>query len=151
MSAEPRHGDLVEGTLEPQESVSEIHDAEPSHECQFQIEPEVDAEIAEVDLISVLAQTSAVSLYRASCSTGVGTSFRIPVLAWNWHTRLGFYRGNGARISLSPIHNWNRSYYPGSRPGLWFGGRLPSGTRTIRAFWWHDGSATWWNDAPISC
>lgn len=119
----------------------------------------IEVDIAEVEgaelmltpPVTVLARTTSVWIYDASCSRGATTSFAIPVTAYGWHTRLGYFRANGARIGLSPIFDWNRSFYAGSRPALRFNGRLPTGTKDLRAFWWYDGSATWWNSKSMAC
>ncbi|MFI5665520.1 hypothetical protein [Streptomyces sp. NPDC051704] len=110
-----------------------------------------DSEEIEVPSIGVLAQTSTVVIYDVDCTAGATTKFLIPVLAWGWKTRLGYYRTDTGRIGLSPIFNWNRSFYPGSNPSVRFRGRLPTGTKDLRAFWWYDGGPTWWNSKAIDC
>jgi hypothetical protein len=110
-----------------------------------------DSEDIEVPPITVLDQTNDVLIYAVHCATGATTKFQIPVNAWGWKTRLGYYRANSARIGLSPIFEWNRSFYPGSNPSVRFRGALPAGTKDLRAFWWYGGGTTWWNRKTINC
>lgn len=131
--------------------VGDIQAAPPTQDLAIEITESEDSKIVEAPPITVLAQTSSVWIYNATCAGGATTSFAIPVNAWGWHTRLGYYRANGARIALSPIFDWNRSFYAGSRPAVRFSGRLPVGTKDLRSFWWYDGSATWWNQKTMTC
>src|SRR3954468_11897178 len=84
-----------------------------------------------------LGQSSAVHVYDVGCGTGAGTSITMPVNAFGWHCRLGYFRADGGRIGLSVIVDFMRSYYPPSVVRARFNGRLPSGTRDLRAFWWY--------------
>ena len=131
--------------------VGDIHTAAPMQDLELEIVESDDSEVIDVPPITVLSLTSSVWIYNASCGDGAHTSFAIPITAYGWHTRLGYFRADGGRIGLSPIFDWNRSFYAGSRPSVNFTGRLPAGTKDLRAFWWYDGSATWWNRMSISC
>ncbi|MFF3676249.1 hypothetical protein ACFYYS_20060 [Streptomyces sp. NPDC002120] len=110
-----------------------------------------DSEHIEVPPITVLTQNDDVLLYDVNCATGATTKFAIPITAWGWKTRLGYFRANGTRIGLGPTFEWNRSFYPGSNPSVRFRGTLPPGTKDLRAFWWYDGGQTWWNKKVINC
>jgi hypothetical protein len=110
-----------------------------------------DSEEIAAPAVSVLAQSSSVSIYDVTCAGGATTKFLIPVLAWDWQTRLGYFRADGSRIGLSPIFYWNRSFYPGSNPSVRFNGRLPLGAKDLRAFWFYSGGPTWWNRKSIAC
>ena len=96
-------------------------------------------------------QTDDVLIYDVQCRGGATTKFQIPVNAWGWKTRLGYFRANGGRIGLSPIFEWNRSFYPGSNPSVRFRGALPAGTKDLRAFWFYETGPTWWNRKRINC
>lgn len=97
-------------------------------------------------------QTSSVSIYRVTCGGGATTSISIPINAWSWHARLGYYRANGSRIGWSGVWDSNRSFYPGYVVAAQFVGRIPAGTRDLRAFWWYDGAGnSWWNQVRIAC
>ncbi|MEU8677995.1 hypothetical protein [Streptomyces sp. NPDC048560] len=102
--------------------------------------------------ITLLSQTGTVSIYDVNCATGASTKFLIPITAWGWKTRLVYFRANGGRIGLSPIFEWNRSFYAGSTPSVRFRGALPAGTKDLGAYWWYEGSSTiWWNRKAINC
>lgn len=131
--------------------VGDIQTAPPMEDLEFEITESDDSEVIDPPPITLLAQTSSVWIYDATCASGATTSFAIPITAYGWHTRLGYFRANGARIGLSPIFDWNRSFYAGSRPSVRFRGRLPAGTKDLRAFWWYDGSSTWWNKRTMTC
>ena len=87
-------------------------------EGEFQ---EEDPSLPGLPPVQILGQTSSVWIYSVSCATGASTSFALPITAWGWCTRLGYYRADGGRIGLSSIYEWNRSFYAGSRPSA--GGR----------------------------
>lgn len=127
---------------------------DPLGDSELPITTEVGIELGEP--IQVLAQTSNVRFYSISCSGGATSTFRLPVTAYDWHLRFGYFRADGSRISLSTILHWHRSFYAGSV----LTGRcssLPAGTKDLRAFWWHgnaqDGTIgeIWWNRIRTNC
>lgn len=116
---------------------------------------EDDGEIEE--LLQILSQTSSVKFYSVACSSGAIATFRLPVTAFGWHARFGFFRADGSRISLTGIIDYQRSYYAGSVLKAQCTGRLPAGTKDLRTFWWYgsrqDGTIgeIWWNRIGINC
>ena len=131
--------------------VGDILTAPPTEGLDLQISEADDSEIIDAPPITLLGQTSSVWIYDATCANGVTTAFYIPITAYGWRTRLGYFRADGYRIALTAIFDWNRSFYAGSRPSLRFYGRLPLGTKDVRAFWWYPGSTTLWNRKTMPC
>lgn len=130
--------------------------SEPS-EGTVEAEMEGDAlevEEPEPDDPSVAYQTTRVRLYDVSCSGGASTSLLVPVTAFGYHARLGYFRRNGSRIGLSPIWDRPGSVYAGVTLRVRFNGRIPAGTKDLRAFWWY-GSAgdgpVYWNRVATDC
>jgi hypothetical protein len=101
-------------------------------------------------------RTDSVRIYGVGCATGATASFRIPLQAFYWHARLGYFTQAGQRIGLSPIIEFPRSYYPPSTPAARWNGKLPTGTKDLRAFWWYGApgdppSGVWWNRVALNC
>jgi hypothetical protein len=70
-----------------------------------------------------------VKIYRVSCASGASAQFTIPITAYYWHARLGYYRSDGSRIGFSQIVEWPRSFYgSGCKPtGAHTGKPAPTG------------------------
>jgi hypothetical protein len=120
------------------------------------IEMEVSSEIEEVPAeFEATAQTSAVEIFSVSCGAGASSRFRLPITAFYWHARLGYFRADGGRIGLSPIIEWPRSFYAGSVLSARWNGSLPRGLRDLRAFWWYgtepSSGPTYWNRKSQRC
>jgi hypothetical protein len=146
----------VTDTLDESE-VREIQD--PDGPDLVEMETEASEEVADDeapgDPHADFGLTGAVHIFNVGCSTGATTSFSVPINAFYWSTRLGYYRSDGSRIGLSPIVYWARSFYPPSVLTARFNGHIPSGTRDLRAFWWYgppgEASPPWWNHVSVNC
>jgi hypothetical protein len=133
--------------LDPQAEVLEF-------ETEASEEPAESEE--ESEGLHVTGQTGSVRIYSVGCSTGASTSFSLPITAFYWSVRLGYYRADGGRIGLSSIIRYPRSYYAGSVLSGRFNGRLPAGLRDLRAFWWYGApedtpGPVYWNRVNQSC
>jgi hypothetical protein len=100
--------------------------------------------------------TGNVRLYDVSCTKGAGTAIAVPINAFYWNARLGYYRSDGGRIGLSPIAAYRASAYPGVTIRARFNGRLPAGLRDLRAFWWYGAPGdtpgpVYWNHVGCRC
>jgi hypothetical protein len=143
----------VAEVLDPELDLLEM-EVESSSEPADAEEPEtVDAPVAGE---GIAGQTGSVRIYDVGCSTGAGTSFLLPITAFYWNARLGYFRSDGSRIGLSSIVRIPRSYYAGVTLRARFNGRLPAGLRDLRAFWWYGppeelGGPVYWNRISHKC
>ena len=102
-----------------------------------------------------LGLTHEVVITRADCASGAESKYTLPVVAFQWNARFGFYTAAGGRIALSGIAVFPRSYYSGSVLRVTYPYRLPAGTKAVRAFWWYgttgDYGPTAWNSKRSNC
>lgn len=61
--------------------VGDIQTAPPMEGLELKIAESDDSEVIDIPPITILAQTSSVWIYRASCRSGATTSFRLPISA----------------------------------------------------------------------
>jgi hypothetical protein len=106
------------------------------------------------DAVEPLALSSQPEIFDVSCSGGASAKFTIPINAYSWHARLGYFRPAGNRFAWSQIVDWNRSFYPGSVIQARWNGTLPRPLGEIRAYFWYGDTGdgpSYWSAKSVKC